>query len=177
VNRYGAEPDKTNVFVCKPEDDKPYGLISMNLAHKNLPILLEDLERMGEKAYLSDEFWRYEQIYKRDVEEMEQEIIDMIDNIMLDFFSFKIGEMDFSKMLGREETYLAVPDAYLEEVFNLREKLKRARDYRERKEIYTSIKEYLAPASRSDFNRMEFREELGLYVIKEYDREVGIKRF
>jgi CRISPR-associated endonuclease/helicase Cas3 len=177
VNRYGAEPDKTNVFICKPEDDKPYGFISMNLAYKNLPMLLEGLERVGEKAYLSDEFWRYEEIYKRDVEGMEQEIIDMIDNIMLDFFSFKIGEMDFSKMLGREETYLAVPDAYLEEVFNLREKLKRARDYRERKEIYTSIKEYLAPASRSDFNRMEFREELGLYVIKEYDREVGIKRF
>jgi len=176
VNRYGAEPDKTNVFVCKPEDDKPYGLTPMNLAHKNLPILLEGLERMGEKAYLSDEFWRYEQIYKKDVEEVEQEIVDMIDNIMLDFFSFKIGEMDFSKMLGREETYLAVPDVYLEEVFNLREKLKRVRDHRERKEVYTLIKEYLAPASRSDFNRMEFREELGLYVIKEYDREVGIKR-
>jgi CRISPR-associated endonuclease/helicase Cas3 len=176
VNRYGAEPDKTNVFICKPEDDKPYGLISMNLAYKNLPMLLEGLERVGEKAYLSDEFWRYEEIYKRDVEGMEQEILDMIDNTMLDFFSFKISERDFSKMLGREETYLAVPDIYLEEVFNLYEKLKRARDYRERKEIYTSIKEYLAPASRSDFNRMEFREELGLYVIRGYDREMGIKR-
>jgi len=176
VNRYGAEPDKTNVFICRPEDHKPYGLIPMNLARDNLPILLRDLDRMGEEAYLNDEFWQYEQVYKEDIEEMEGRVTDIMDNIMFNFFSFKAGEMDVSRILGREETYLAIPDVYLEGALNLREKLKSVKSREERREIYTQIKKYLAPASRSDIKRIEFREELGLYIIKGYDKEIGVIR-
>ena len=178
VNRYGAEPSKINVFICRSEDHKPYDRILMDPAREKLPILLESIERIGEEAYLNDEFWEYERLYKEVVERKRQEIAENIDDIMLNFFSFKVREENFSRMLGREETYLAIPDIYLEEVLNLREKLKNAKNHRERNEIYVRIKEYLAPASRSDIKsgRAEFKEELGLYVIKEYDREIGIKR-
>jgi len=178
VNRYGAEQDKTNVLICKPEDHRPYGLIQMNLARKNLPILLEVLERRGEEAYLNDEFWQYEQLYVGDVERKKQKVAEMIDDIMLNFFGLEASEMDFSSMLGREETYLAIPNIYLRQVLNLREKLKNTKDYGKRREIYAQIKEYLAPASCSDIKdgRAEFREELRLYVIKGYDKEIGIKR-
>ena len=178
VNRYGAEPSKINVFICKPEDDKPYGRLQMDLAHKNFPTLLESLERKGEEAYLDDTFWQYERLYMDDVERKKQEIAEEIDNIMLNFFSFKIKEENFSRILGREETYLAVPDVYLHEVLNLREKLKNVKNYSERKGVYGRIKGYLAPVLRSDikFGRAEFREDLGLYVIRGYDREIGIRR-
>ena len=150
----------------------------MDLARKNLPTLLESLERKGEEAYLDDTFWQYERLYMDDVERKKREIAEEIDNIMLNFFSFKVKEENFSRMLGREEAYLAVPDVYLHEVLNLREKLKNAKNYSERKEIYGRIKGYLAPASRSDikFGRAEFREDLGLHVIRGYDREIGIGR-
>ena len=176
VNRYGAEPDETNVFICRQEGDRPYEPAQMSSARENLPTLLENLERVGEEAYLNDEFWRYEQPYRDDVEEMEQRITDIMDNIMLSFFSFKAGEWDASKILGREETYLAIPDIYLESVLDLHKRLKAARGYEERRSLYTQIKQYLAPASRSDTWRMEFVDELGLYKIRGYDGEVGIRR-
>jgi hypothetical protein len=82
-------------------------------------------------------------------------------------------------MLGREETYLAVPDVYLEEVLALYRKLRELKSiesYKERLRIYAQIKSYLAPASRSDIRETEWHEELGFPVIKGYDEDLGIVR-
>jgi len=174
VNRYGSAPDKINVFICKPERYEPYGEIQIKLVNKNLPILLEDLEQKGEEAYLNEEFWRYEQIYREEVERMDHIISDRID-VMLNFFSFLAREEEILQMLGREETWLAIPRNYLEVVRNLYERLAGAK-YEERRKIYTQIKKYLVPASRSDIKKAERSEELKLPVIMNYDEDIGIIR-
>jgi len=171
VNRYGGIPDRTNVFICKLDCFEPYGEILINSANRNLPILLEDLERRGEEAYLNEEFWRYEQMYREDVEKMDKEISKRIGE-MLNFFSFLASEKDVLEMLGREETWPAIPEIYLEDVLNLYRRLDDAK-YEERRKIYSQIKGYLAPASRSD---IEWRDDLGLHVIVNYDEDIGIVR-
>jgi CRISPR-associated endonuclease/helicase Cas3 len=124
VNRYGVTADKTNVFICKPEHTKPYGDILINLADKNLPTLIANLEKEGESAYLNEEFWQYEQIYQGEVEEVEEKISEKMDSDeMLNFFSFLAKENDILKMLGREETWLAIPKIYLENVLTLYKKI------------------------------------------------------
>jgi CRISPR-associated endonuclease/helicase Cas3 len=178
VNRYGGTPDKTNVFICKPESREPYGDIPINLADKNLPILLTDLEKKGEEAYLNEEFWQYEQIYQGEVERMEEEISDKIDgNVMFNFFSFLARENEILRMLGREETWLAIPKIYLENVLTLYKRFHGA-NYEERRKIYAKIKRYLAPATRSDIKskRVKWDEELNLPIIINYDEDIGIMR-
>jgi CRISPR-associated endonuclease/helicase Cas3 len=174
VNRYGGTPDKTNVLICKPEHREPYGHILIDLADKNLPILLDALERKGEEAYLNEEFWQYEQIYRGEVKNMEEKISDRID-IMLNFFSFLAREEEILQMLGREETWLAIPKIYLEDVLNLYERFDGAK-YEERRKIYTQIKKYLVPASRSDIKRAERNEKLKLPVIVNYNEDIGVIR-
>jgi CRISPR-associated endonuclease/helicase Cas3 len=178
VNRYGGTPNRTNVFICKPESPKPYGDIPINLADKNLPILITDLEKKGEEAYLNGEFWQYEQIYRGEVERMEKEISDKIDgDVMFNFFSFLAREDEILRMLGREETWLAIPKIYLENVLTLYKRFHGA-NYEERRRIYAQIKGYLAPVTRSEIRskRVEWNEELNLPIIINYDEDIGIVR-
>jgi CRISPR-associated endonuclease/helicase Cas3 len=176
VNRYGIVADKTNVFICKPEHTKPYGDILINLADKNLPALIANLEREGEGAYLNEEFWQYERIYQGEVRKVEKEISERMD-VMLNFFSFLAKENDILRILGREETWLAIPKIYLENVLTLYKKFHNAK-YEERKRIYAQIKKYLAPATRSDIKSkmVEWNDELNLPVIINYDEDMGIVR-
>jgi len=54
------------------------------------------------------------------VEEVEEKISEKMDSDeMLNFFSFLAKENDILKMLGREETWLAIPKIYLENVLTL----------------------------------------------------------
>jgi CRISPR-associated endonuclease/helicase Cas3 len=176
VNRYGNVPCKTNIFICKPDRPEPYGKLLINLADENLPILLEDLERKGEEAYLNEDFWQYEQIYWEYVKKMEERISEKID-IMLNFFSFLASEKEILKMLGREETWIAIPKIYLDDALNLYKRLNDAK-YEERRKIYAQIKRYLVSASRSDIKskRVEWNEKLKLPVIVNYDKDIGIIR-
>ena len=181
VNRYGGEPEKVNVFLCEPESQRPYGKILIDLARENLPKLLKGLEEQGEEVYLSEEFWLYEKLYLSEIEEVEREVVDVLE-VMLNFFSstaYAGEEKRVLEMLGREETYLAVPDVYLEKVLALYKKLRELKNmesYEERLRIYAQIKSYLAPVSRSDIRKAEWHEELGFPVIKGYDEDLGIVR-
>jgi CRISPR-associated endonuclease/helicase Cas3 len=174
ANRYGGAPDKTNVFICKPERYEPYGKILIDLADKNLPVLLDSLELKGEEAYLNGDFWWYEQIYVDEVEKIEKMISERLD-MMLNFFSFLARENEVLEMLGREETWLAIPKIYLEDALNLCKRLDNTK-YEERRKIYTQIKKYLVPASRSDIKKAELSNELKLPVIINYDEDIGVIR-
>jgi hypothetical protein len=52
----------------------------------------------------------------------------------------------------------------------------RATKYEERRKIYTQIKKYLVPASRSDIKKAELSNELKLPVIINYDEDIGVIR-
>lgn len=175
VNRYGSMPIETNIYMCKPEYHKPYSFVSISSAREYLPILIEGLDQKGEEIYIDEDFWQYEQYYKKDVEKLEKDISEKMD-VMLNFFSFLADEKEILQMLGREETWLAIPKIYLEKVLDLYGRLKDAERYWERRNIYAQIKRYLVPASRSDIKRAEWSDELKLPVIINYDEDVGIIR-
>jgi hypothetical protein len=80
-------------------------------------------------------------------------------------------------MLGREETWLAIPKIYLENVLTLYKGFHGA-NYEERRRIYAQIKGYLAPVTRSDIKskRAEWCEELNLPIIINYNENIGIIR-
>jgi hypothetical protein len=44
------------------------------------------------EAYLN-EFWHYQRMCREEVEKIERRIADIMDNIMLDFFSFEASEL------------------------------------------------------------------------------------
>ena len=183
VNRYGGEPERTNAFLCEPEGYEPYGRISINLARENLSSLLEGLERKGEEAYLSEEFWLYEHQYREEMERVEEKVFEVVEEGLLNFFGSTVKEKKVLEMSGREETYLAVPEIYLGEVLSLYKKLEEleglrgSKGYEERSRTYAEIKSYLAPTSLSDLKRRaEWHEELGSWMIKGYDEELGIVR-
>lgn len=116
------------------------------------------------------------------LERVERKVIDVLETTLNFFSSTAYGgeERRILEMLGREETYLAVPDIYLEEVLALYKKLrelKNVESYKERLRIYAQIKSYLAPTSRSDIRKTEWHEELGFpVIIKGYDEDLGIVR-
>lgn len=176
VNRYGKNAIETNVYVSKPESDKPYGYIMMGEAHIVLPSLINEIERGGEAAYLNKEFWHYEEDYKKRVMRIEDKISKKIDDVMLNFFSLLAMEEEVSEFLGREETWLAIPEICLDSTLNLLQKLKNANRYEDRMSIYAQLKENLVPASRSDIKKAEWNDELRLWVIKNYSKDLGIIR-
>ncbi|MEN2974904.1 MAG: hypothetical protein ABDH32_04925 [Candidatus Caldarchaeales archaeon] len=69
-----------------------------------------------------------------------------------------------------------MPAIYLEEVCNLLKKIREVNRFEEHMRLYSCIKKYLAPASRSDLRNMEWDEELRLSIVKNYDRDLGIIR-
>lgn len=178
VNRYGKTATETNIYICKPKSDKPYDSITLQEAHKVLPSLISETERSGEAAYLNKEFWQYEQIYGEKVIEVEDKVSRKLDDSMLNLFSLLAQEEEISRFLGREETWLAIPEIYLDEALALLQKLRSVSKYEERMKIYAHIKENLVPASRSDIRGKgaEWSDELRLWIIKNYDRDLGIKR-
>jgi CRISPR-associated endonuclease/helicase Cas3 len=179
VNRYGGKPSETNAIVSEPEGYQPYGEILIKIARENIPILLENLEKRGEEAYLDKEFWRYEELYREEIESIEEKARRIIEENMFDFFSLTISEKELLEMLGREETYLAVPEIYLEKMLTLHKRLQELRNmknYEERLKIYAQIKNYLVPVSRSDLRKAEWHEELRSWVIANYEEDLGIVR-
>jgi len=176
VNRYGSVSEKTNVFIAEPEHPQPYGEILISNSRENLPMLLDTLKRKGEEAYLNEEFWEYERAYLTDVKSVEEKISGKMDK-MLSFFSFLAREEEIIEMLGREETFLAIPKIYLEEVLKLYKKLEDT-TYEGRKKLYAEIKGNFVPISRSDIRsrKAEWCEELKLPVIMNYDMDVGLIR-
>lgn len=177
VNRYGKEASEVNVYICKPRSSRPYGHIMLQGAHETLPFLINEIERRGEAAYLSREFWQYEEIYRETVIRIEDEVSRRVDDLLLNFFSLLAQEEEILEFLGREETWLAIPEIYLNETLALYQKLRSASKYEERMNIYAQIKENLAPASHSDIKRAEWNDELKLWVIKNYDKDLGIIKY
>jgi len=176
VNRYGKMAAGTNVYICKPKSDKPYGPIMLREADKTLPSLISEIERSGEAAYLSEEFWQYEQIHKEEVIEIEDKIFKKMNESMLNFFSLLAPEEEILEFLGREEAWLAIPEIYLEKASYLLQKLKSVNKYEERMNIYAQIKENFVSASRADIKRAVWNDELKLWVIKNYNKDLGIIR-
>jgi CRISPR-associated endonuclease/helicase Cas3 len=175
VNRYGFEPKRTNAIIFKPNDYLPYDPIQLSYASKYLPSIISSLELEGEKAYLKEEFWQYEEPYIEDIVRLEEKISSKIEKDMLNFFSFVSREEKITEFLGRDETWLAVPKIYLEDALSLYRRLKDA-NYTERKSIYSRLKSYLAPASYNDVRNSEWSDELGLPIITNYISELGIIR-
>ncbi|MCR8487870.1 MAG: CRISPR-associated helicase Cas3' [Crenarchaeota archaeon] len=176
VARYEETTKETNVYVCKPKSDKPYGQIMLRESQEVLSLLINKTEKLNEAAYLSRELWHYEEIYKDSVMKTEDIITRKLNDVLLDFFSFLAEEREILKFLGREETYFATPEIYLDEALDLLQELKRASKPKERMRIYAQIKEYFVPASRSDVRGSEWHDELKLWVIKNYDKDLGIIR-
>ncbi|MEM4488615.1 MAG: hypothetical protein QXK88_07460 [Desulfurococcaceae archaeon] len=71
---------------------------------------------------------------------------------------------------------MAIPEIYLDGVLDLLQKLKEVNKHEERIKIYVQIKENLVSASHSDIKRFEWKDELKLWVIKDYDKDLGIMR-
>lgn len=177
VNRYGERASETNIYICKPKGNKPYGHIMLREAREILPCLINEIERKGEAAYLNRNFWQYEEIYEETVMNVEDEVSRRMDDFLLNFFSLLTQEEEILKFLGREETWLAIPEIYLNETLILHQRLRSANKYEERMNIYARIKENLTPASRSDINEAEWNNELKLWVIKNYDKDLGIIKY
>ncbi|MEM1725234.1 MAG: CRISPR-associated helicase Cas3' [Thermoplasmata archaeon] len=176
VNRYGKIAEEINVYICKPKSDKPYGYIMLKEAHKVFPFLINGIEQCGEAAYLNREFWQYEEIFREKVIEIENKISRKMDEFMLNFFSFLAQEREILEFLGREETWLAIPEIYLDEALDLFQKLKSTNKYEERMNMYAKIKENFVPISFSDIKRADWSDELKMWIIKNYDKDLGMIR-
>lgn len=111
-------------------------------SNRKLPELVEGLERVGEEIYLKEEFWKYEKLFEQNILKFENRIAKILGEIN-NFYSVIADESDILNMLGREKTWLAVPDIYLDNVLELRKKLIQATSFDERKRIYALIKSYL----------------------------------
>lgn len=177
VNRYETTTATVNVYVCKPRSDRPYGSRMMRQARETLSSLIHKVEQEKEAAYLNEEIWQYEQIYRDEVLKVEARVSERMDEI-LDFFSLLVREGELLEFLGREETLLAVPEAYFNEVLSLLQKLRRADGFEERMNLYAQIKGFLAPVSHSDVaaRRAYWSDDLRAWVIKNYDKDLGVVR-
>lgn len=181
VNRYGTVANETNVYVCKPRSCHPYSEFAMKSALEEFPVLIEQLNEKGEKAYVNKKLWEHESIYEKDIIKVEEEVSKKLEEILLYFFSLTPEEEKDAKLilnyLGREETYLSIPSIYLQEATSLYQKLRNASTYQERTRIYAEIKKFMVPASRRDLKNAIWSDELKLPVIEGYSSHIGIIRY
>lgn len=172
VNRYGGTVDEINVYICEPLSEKPYGYTLINDARENLESFVEEIERKGEEAYLDEKFWEYETLYKKDIENCEDKIGKKIIEDNCNFFAVLADEKEILEYLGREKTYLAIPEIYLGICHELYDKLKsEGYDWK----TYTRIKECFVPALKCDIK--DWDDKLGIPVVKNYDKDLGIIRY
>jgi len=172
VNRYGGTIDEINVYICEPASNEPYSLTSINDARKNLESFIEEIERKGEEAYLDENLWEYELLYKRDVEKYEDSISRKIIEDNCNFFAILANEKEILEYLGREKTFLAIPEIYLGECHELHNKIKsEGYDWK----TYAQIKECFVPALRFDIEGWD--DKLGVPIVKNYDKDLGIIRY
>jgi len=176
VNRYGGIPSEVNVFICKEETSYPYLSNVLNRARSAIDKLKEGLERKNEAIYLEKSFWDFEQFFKEKIDKAKKEIERR--GIMQDFYSYLIKEEKMlHDFLGREESWLAVPDLYLDNVnilFNKLRELRRTRKYKDVRNIYTQIKKYFIPISCGDLKKAQWDENLRCYVVSNYDEKLGL---
>jgi len=173
VNRYGDSTSDVNIYICtKLDTSKPYSDILIKQSRKYLPILSEKLEEIGEEVYLDERFWEYEELFKDDIENIESFITKNLE-ILHNFYSVIANEEYVLRILGREETWLAIPDIYLDIITDLYNTLRNLRSYNERRKIYAQIKSYLTPASRNHIKNAIWHDELNLPIVR-YDKELGI---
>ncbi|MEM3523772.1 MAG: hypothetical protein QXU11_12430 [Thermoproteota archaeon] len=78
------------------------------------------------------------------------------------------------EFLGREESWLAVPDLYLQDVYALSNKFSKMRSYEDRRSIYAQMKNYLIPISREDLKKAQWDDSLKCYVVRDYDKQLGL---
>lgn len=176
VNRYGGSPLAVNVYICDPETHKPYGSIEMFYVKSKLEELLEKVKREGEIAYLDDQFWAFEQLYEKSIDDSEEFFRRTLETLGY-FYSILAEQEKVSNKLGREESWLAVPKLYVKSIHELKKKLSRTRDYRQRQRIYANIKKCFIPIPRSYLKECEWDEELGLPVVRNYSKELGVIKY
>ena len=141
-------------------------------SNRKLPELVEGLERVEEEIYLKEEFWKYEKLFEQNILKFENRIAKILGEIN-NFYSVIADESDILNMLGREKTWLAVPDIYLDNVLELRKKLIQATSFDERKRIYALIKSYLTHAPRLCIKNAKWVDELKWPIVK-YSKELGV---
>lgn len=173
VNRYGEKsPDETNVYICRPENEKPYMYVEYIATREILHGLEEDLPCRGERFYLEILDHYYRQLmtnYSDEVKKAHREVKKELERKDY-FFCFDPSSKNISEILGRELNCLAVPNCYRDKVKCLKKKMRDA-TYEERKKILAYVKKYFIPVPHYIVvNDGEYDAELGLHV-------VGLKKY
>ena len=177
VNRYSTYTNETNVYICKPESEKPYHLIEVMATEELIDQLSTNLKKEGESVYLNI----LDNYYEMLMEEPSWKIENMYEHTKrklstAKYFYYMTG--DFSKLFRREASFLAVPINYTSEVRHLREKMKGG-TYEKRRKILADLKKYLISVPSFIIKKDgEWDEDLGVYTVgaKEYtyDPEIGL---
>jgi len=173
VNRYGSSSPITNIYICDPETYKPYGWLEMCCAKEKLEELSEKVEREGEVVYLDDKFWDFELLYEKSIDNAEEFFRKTLETLEY-FYSILARQERVSNELGREESWLAVPELYAQSIYALKKKLSRIKDYYQRRRIYAEIKKHFVSIPRSRLKICKWDENLGLPIISNYNRELGV---
>lgn len=173
VNRYGGSPLEANVFICRERTTHPYLPIILRCSRNAIDRLIDGLEEKNEAVYLDENFWDFEQLYEDEIDEAKKELEKK--GVMQDFYSYLVGEEKMlCEFLGREESWLAVPDLYLQDVYALSNKFSEMRSYEDRRSIYAQMKNYLIPISRGDLKKAQWDDPLKCYVVRDYDKQLGL---
>jgi len=169
VNRYNTYTNETNVYICKPESEKPYCVIEIMATEELIDQLSTNLRKEGESVYLNI----LDNYYEMLMEEPSWKIENMYEHTkrklsMAKYFYYMTG--DFSKLFRREASFLAVPINYVSEIRDLREKMK-GETYKERRKLLANLKKYLISVPSFIIKKDgEWNEDLGIYTVgaKEY---------
>ncbi|MEM4949575.1 MAG: CRISPR-associated helicase Cas3' [Candidatus Jordarchaeales archaeon] len=181
VNRYGEKPPtKTNVYICKPENNEPYTYVECKATEEFLPILGESLSCKGEKSYLEILNQYYEKLGNYNNKKIEKMYCLVKRELKKKdyFYCFDLASSNIFDILGREFNCLAVPKCYRDEVKYLKDKMRNI-GYEEKRKILALIKNYFlsVPYYIIDVDG-EWDEELGLYVVGvdryAYDSQRGL---
>lgn len=173
VNRYGGSPSEVNVFICREKTQYPYLLVALDCARDKIDNLIDELQKKNEVVYLDRDFWDFELIFEDEIDEAKKELEKR--GVMQDFYSYLAKEEKMlCKFLGREESWLAVPDLYLNDIYALFNKLREIRSYEDRRSIYAQIKKYFIPISRGDLKKAQWDEHLRCYIVHNYDDRLGL---
>ena len=168
VNRYGIATKETNVYVCrKIESHHPYTFLEMLWTNKVLEEIREKLEgvEVSESVYLTALNKYHQGLLEKmgSLEEAYNEAKDMLKRVNY-FYSFNEDLSSFSKWLGREPNYLAVPSPYLEDIRKTWKHMRDSKKYEERRKLLAEIKSLLIPVPLHINDRF-LDEELNLFVV------------
>ncbi len=173
VNRYGRKARETNVYIClKLDSEAPYNVPEMLMTKDVLQKLSGYLSGGNESVYLKALECHYGGLIRKESENIIRETYEKTRDALSRshyFYALEDTFEEFSKYLGRESSYMAVPRPYLDEVKRIWRGMRKARSYNKRRKLLAEMKSYFMPVPCTVKER-ERDEDLGLYV-------VGIKNY